>query len=102
MPNGAYPNFAGFAEAAAALTTPKPAIDTRIAALAVHRGRRGHYSGRERAVEVVSLGDRRLPDRLPVLETDVADAINRALDAARAARSTPPSATVVDGGRPEP
>src|SRR4030095_3393560 len=31
-PTGAYPNFAGFAEAAAALTSEKPAIDARIVA----------------------------------------------------------------------
>jgi DNA-binding protein YbaB len=83
VPNGTFPNYAGFADAAAALQAEKPAIDDRIAARQF-TGQGGDVTavvnGR---LEVVSLAIARLPNFLPVLETDVADAINRALDVAK-------------------
>jgi DNA-binding protein YbaB len=82
-PTGSYPNFAGFAEAATALTAQKPAIDARIAA----RQFTGHAGDVTAIVDgtlvVVSIIIARLPEHLPVLDTDVADAINRALATAR-------------------
>ena len=82
-PTGAYPNFAGFAEGAATLTAQKPAIDARIAALQF-QGQAGDVTAVVNGMlNVVSIVIARLPDHLPVLDTDVADAINRALAAAR-------------------
>jgi DNA-binding protein YbaB len=82
-PNAAMPTYAGFPEAAAALIAEEPAIDQRVAArqftgqvgvaTAVVNGR----------LDVVSLSLAGLPDHLPVLATDVAAAINRALDGAK-------------------
>jgi DNA-binding protein YbaB len=87
-PTGSFPNFAGFADAATSLTAEKPAIDARIAALQF-QGKAGDVTAVVNGMlQVVSVGIARLPDFLPVLDTDVADAINRALGAAR---------TLVDG-----
>jgi DNA-binding protein YbaB len=78
-PTGTYPNFVGFADAAAALTAEKPAIDARIAAKQF-QGQAGDVTAIVNGMlNVVSIVIARLPDHLPVLDTDVADAINRAL-----------------------
>jgi len=82
-PTGSYPNFAGFADAAGALTAEKPAIDARIAARQF-QGQAGDVTAVVNGMlSVVSIAIARLPDHLPVLDTDVADAINRALSAGK-------------------
>jgi DNA-binding protein YbaB len=83
VPNGAFPNYAGFADAATSLQAEKPAIDARIAARQF-QGQGGDVTAVVNGMlQVVSLTIARLPNHLPVLETDVADAINRALDKAK-------------------
>jgi DNA-binding protein YbaB len=82
-PTGAYPNFTGFAEAAAALTAEKPAIDARIA-VRQFQGQAGDVTAIVNGMlNVVSITIARLPEHPPVLDTDVADAINRALSAGK-------------------
>jgi DNA-binding protein YbaB len=82
-PAGTFPNFAGFADAAATLTAEKPAIDARIAALQFV-GQAGNVTATVNGMlQVVSIVIAGLPDFLPVLDTDVVDAINRALAKAR-------------------
>jgi DNA-binding protein YbaB len=82
-PTGTYPNFAGFAEAAASLTAEKPAIDARLAARQF-QGQAGDVTAIVNGMlNVVSIAIARLPEHLPVLDTDVADAINRALSAGK-------------------
>jgi DNA-binding protein YbaB len=79
VPNGAFPNFAGFQDTANALIAEKPAVSSRIAAM--------RFTGQAGSVTAVvtgtlsvqSLTIGTIPDQqLSVLERDVADAINRA------------------------
>ena len=82
-PNAAMPNYAGFAQAAAALTAQEPAIDARVAALQFP-GQVGVASAVASGhLDVVSLTIARLPDYLPSLATDVGNAINQALGSAK-------------------
>jgi DNA-binding protein YbaB len=83
VPNGAFPNFAGFAEAAGALTAEEPTIDARIAALQFS-GQVGVASAIATGhLDVLSLSIARVPDFLPALGADVGGAINKALRSAK-------------------
>src|SRR4029077_20779083 len=75
-PTGSFPNFAGFADAAASLTAEKPAIDAKIAARQFQGKAVDVTAVVNGMLQVVSIAIARLPDHLPVLDTDVADAIN--------------------------
>jgi DNA-binding protein YbaB len=78
VPNGAFPNFAGFQDTANTLIAQKPAISARVAAMRF-TGQAGSVTAvLTGTLSVASLTISSLPDHLPVLERDVADAINRA------------------------
>jgi DNA-binding protein YbaB len=83
VPNGAQPNFAGFAPAAAALTAEEPAIDQSVAARQF-TGQIGVATAVASGhLDVVSLTISTLPDYLPQLVTDVGNAINKALQSTK-------------------
>ena len=83
VPNGAQPNFAGFAPAAATLTAEEPAIDTAVAARQF-TGQVGVATAvADGHLNVVSLAIASLPDYLPQLAIDVGVAINQALQSAK-------------------
>jgi DNA-binding protein YbaB len=78
VPNGPLPNFAGFQDTAATLIAEQPAIAARVAAMRF-TGQAGSVTAvvtGTLSVESLTIGS--LPAHVPVLERDVADAINRA------------------------
>jgi DNA-binding protein YbaB len=82
VPNGPLPNFANFADTAAALIAEEPAIATRVAAMRF-TGQAGSVTAVVTGtLSVASLTIGAFPAHRPVLEHDVADAINRARRAA--------------------
>jgi DNA-binding protein YbaB len=82
VPNGPFPNFAGFQDTATALIAQKPAIAAQIAAMRF-TGQAGTVTAVVTGtLSVASLTIGSIPEHLPVLERDVADAINRARRAA--------------------
>jgi DNA-binding protein YbaB len=83
VPNGAFPNYAGFAEAATTLLAEKPTIDQRNAARQF-TGQFGVASAVASGnLDVVSLTISSLPDFTPTVATDVGSAINQALRSAK-------------------
>jgi DNA-binding protein YbaB len=81
-PSAAFPNFAGFPEAAAVLTAEKPVLDGRVAARQF-QGQSGDVTATVSGqLQLVALSVTRIPSALSLLETDVKRAINLALDAA--------------------
>jgi hypothetical protein len=83
VPNGAMPNFAGFQDTANALIAEEPAIAGRIAALQFSGTSGGVNATVDGTLRVTGLLITVLPDFLPALEQDVANAINRARFGAR-------------------
>jgi len=79
VPNGAFPNYAGFAEAATSLQAEKPAIDQRNAARQF-TGQVGLATAVANGnLDVVSVTISGVPDYLPAVGADVGAAINQAL-----------------------
>ena len=82
-PGGAFPNYAGFAEAAGALTAEEPTIDARIAAQQF-TGQVGVATAVASGhLDVLTLTLSRLPEFLPALAADAGSAINKALRSAK-------------------
>jgi hypothetical protein len=78
VPNGPLPNYANFQDTAAALIAEQPAIAAKVAAMRF-TGQAGSVTAVVTGtLSVASLTIASLPSHLPVLEQDVADAINRA------------------------
>jgi DNA-binding protein YbaB len=78
VPNGPFPNFAGFQDTANALIAEEPAIAAQVAAMRF-TGQAGSVTAVVTGtLSVASLTIGSLPGHLAVLEQDVADAINRA------------------------
>jgi DNA-binding protein YbaB len=79
VPNGAFPNYAGFAEAATALQGEKPTIDQRNAARQF-TGQVGAAAAVANGnLDIVSVTISGVPDHLPALAADIASALNQAL-----------------------